>query len=177
MNTHTGSVSVLAANLAQTDRRVLSQAQYSALHIPERQKPRGAAHAKRSESASAFANALSSHAPPTKRATAPVATPAHRLLERADVKSQGLDRRAPRTDLARRIARAMEQHPPRRDAASASISVKTPDGRVQLLVRSQGGVTRVVALCAAPLKERVDRALAQARFALAAGGNHIGTCA
>jgi hypothetical protein len=46
-----------------------------------------------------------------------------------------------------------------------------------LLVRSQGGVTRVVALCAAPLKERVDRALAQARFALAAGGNHIGTCA
>jgi hypothetical protein len=176
MNTHTGSVSVLAANLAQTDRRALSQAQYSALHIPEQQKPHAGVQSCRSASASAFATALSSHAPASHRLS-PVALPANRVSADTNVKSQALDRRAPRSDLARRIARAMEQHPPRRDAASASISVKTPDGRVQLLVRTQGGVTRVVALCAAPLKERVERALAQARFALAAGGNHLGTCA
>jgi hypothetical protein len=176
MNTHTGSVSVLAANLAQTDRRALSQAQYSALHIPEHQKPRSGARSSHNASACAFASALSSHASASHRLSQ-VASPAHRVRARADLKRQAVERRAPRTDLARRIARAVEAHPLRRDAASASVSVKTPDGRVQLLVRTQGGVTRVVALCAAPLKERVERALAQARFALAAGGDRIGTCA
>jgi hypothetical protein len=37
-------------------------------------------------------------------------------------------------------------------------------------VRSDGARTRVVAVCAPPLRERVERALAQARFALAGCG-------
>ncbi len=41
---------------------------------------------------------------------------------------------------------------------------------MRILVRSDGVRTRLVALCAPPLRERVERALAQARFALAARG-------
>ncbi len=55
----------------------------------------------------------------------------------------------------------------------ASLALKVGDGRVQLLVRSDGAATRVVALCPPHLRERVDRALAHARFALAAAGNRL----
>jgi hypothetical protein len=41
---------------------------------------------------------------------------------------------------------------------------------VQLVVRTQGDATRIVALCAPELEARVVRALAQARFALATRG-------
>jgi hypothetical protein len=37
-------------------------------------------------------------------------------------------------------------------------------------VRTGEGGTRVVAVCSPPLRERVERALAQARFALAGRG-------
>ncbi len=53
-----------------------------------------------------------------------------------------------------------------------SLVVRTAGGRVQLLVRSERGRTHVVALCAPALRERVERALAHARFALAARGVH-----
>jgi hypothetical protein len=57
-----------------------------------------------------------------------------------------------------------------RSHAPATLSVKIGDGRVALLVRTDGGTTRIVALCAPQLRERVDRALAHARFSLAASG-------
>jgi hypothetical protein len=37
-------------------------------------------------------------------------------------------------------------------------------------VRTDGATTRIVALCAPHLRDRVDRALAHARFGLAASG-------
>ncbi|GAC1543084.1 MAG: hypothetical protein NVS2B17_22400 [Candidatus Velthaea sp.] len=85
----------------------------------------------------------------------------------------GVERRAPKTDLARRIERAVVR---RRSAIArppSSIALKAAGGRVALLVRCTGNSTRIVALCAPVLRERVERALAQARFALAARGTRI----
>jgi len=175
MMTQTGGVSVVAANVAQTDRRALSQAWYSALHVPEHDAPHAAPSTRR-DAASAFSDAVAAHGADTgRRSTLPAAS-ARQHAGRAGTIGHPPERRAPKTELARRIERAVEHHPRRRNSA-VSVSVKTSGGRVQLLVRSDGAVTRVVALCAPPLKERVERALAQARFALAAGGARIGSCA
>lgn len=175
MNTHTGGVTVVAANLAQTDRRALSQAQYSALHVAEHHASRPGARSPKA-AASDFAKAVAVHTSPRAKTSGAAASSARDRNVSGDLKTPPFERRMPKTELARRIVRAVEKHPLRQNA-SASVALKTPDGRVQLLVRSDGGVTRVVALCAAPLKDRVERALAQARFALAAGGVRIGTCA
>jgi len=47
-------------------------------------------------------------------------------------------------------------------------------GRVRLLVHNDGHTTRIVALCSRPLREHVERALASARFTLAAAGLVVG---
>jgi hypothetical protein len=81
---------------------------------------------------------------------------------------------APASDVARRIERAVAARLPAVTGSPASVCVKAGDGRVQLLVRHDGTTTRIVALCAPHLRERVDRALAQARFSLAAAGTPVG---
>ena len=58
------------------------------------------------------------------------------------------------------------------DALDQELKAPDPDiraanGRVHVVVRSAAGGTRVVAVCEPALRERVERALAQARFALA----------
>jgi hypothetical protein len=78
------------------------------------------------------------------------------------------ERRAPKTGLAQRIERRLALRPPR--GATASFAVAGAGGRVHLVVRRDGARTCVVAVCAPPLRERVERALAHARFALAGGG-------
>ena len=77
------------------------------------------------------------------------------------------ERRAPKTELARCIERGLTRRLPR---AAAAFAVRGAGGRVALIVRTDGARTRVVAVCAPPLRERVERALAHARFALAGRG-------
>ena len=57
-----------------------------------------------------------------------------------------------------------------RRAVSSAFAVRAANGGVQLLVHADGTRTRVVAVCATRLRERVERALAHARFALAGCG-------
>jgi hypothetical protein len=83
------------------------------------------------------------------------------------------ERRAPSGELARRIERALVRHGAERPLPTAAIAINTGDGRVQLLLRTDGATTRIVALCAPHLRARVDRALAQARFALAVSGTRL----
>jgi hypothetical protein len=116
MTSASESVTVIATQVARTDRRALSQAWYSALHLA--------------------------------RAAAP-------------------ERRRPVSDGARRIARALASlraQPP----AQAARTIDLAGGRVQLVVRTDGRTTRLVALCSPALREPVERALAGARYALAA---------
>ncbi|MDB5069967.1 MAG: hypothetical protein JWM87_1078, partial [Candidatus Eremiobacteraeota bacterium] len=53
---------------------------------------------------------------------------------------------------------------------AASFTIQAAGGRVHLVVRSDGERTRVVAVCAPSLRERVERALAHVRFVLVGGG-------
>jgi hypothetical protein len=79
------------------------------------------------------------------------------------------DRRAAKTAFASRIERGGHRASPGARAAgagTASFAVRAANGRVHLVVRTAGGATRVVAVCVPALRERVERALAQARFAL-----------
>jgi hypothetical protein len=162
-------VAVVAAQLAATDRRALSQAWYSALHLADRAPsmatPSGALSARRSRDGSP-------PAPSSPRTAVPHASPGARPALRAAAPrapvAEPLERRYPRTDLARRIARGLARRAPR--SGGASFAIRTAAGRIHLVVRADGSRTRVVAVCTAALRERVERALAQARFALAARG-------
>jgi hypothetical protein len=85
----------------------------------------------------------------------------------------GDERRTRPGELARRIERALVRAEAAHPVRPTTIAIKAGDGRVQLLVRTDGPATRIVALCAPHLRERVDRALAAARFALAATGRRV----
>jgi hypothetical protein len=165
-------VAVVATSVARTDRRALSQAWYSALHLAEPHA--GSPHA---ASAGAHANAVGPHAANHTPAAgpAPASGGARQIARPLAARGAGalpvLDRRSPATPLAKRIARALVEREPR--PAPATLAIKAAEGRVQLLVRSDGAATRIVALCAPALRERVERALAHARFALAAHGTRV----
>jgi hypothetical protein len=170
---HTTAVAVVATQLAGTDRRTLSQAWYSALHLAER-APAGR-HAPLAPAAATTSHgprvARPNHQLPLRANAGAVATAAPRNAPAryaGDSAPCACERRAPRTELARRIERGLTRRPPH--AAAASFAVRGPGGRVHLVVRTDGARTRVVAVCAPPLRERVERALAQARFALAGRG-------
>jgi hypothetical protein len=76
------------------------------------------------------------------------------------------DRRSPRSPLAGRIENALFS--PRSQAKRASFTIGR--GRVHVVLQSKGDRVTLVALCSPALRGIVARALAQARFALAARG-------
>jgi len=154
MTTATRSVAVVATRLPNIDRRALSQAWYSALHLNQAQPEATRAHPASAAISSAIGPRIARTGKPDT-AAAPVAA------------------RGPVTELSRRIETLLVRHAANVPVRPATLALKAGDGRVQLLVRGDGAATRVVALCPAHLRDRVDRALAHARFALAAAGNRI----
>lgn len=168
MTTAAAPIAVVATNLAQTDRRAISQAWYSALHIAEHPH---SAPPPRSRSALAAPPAggtpARDHGARAQRAV-PAARPVtpRGSAQAAGTPAASLDRRRPATELARRIERAVERAA-QRPQPLAALTIRAGDGRVQLLVRNDGGQTRIVAVCAETVRERVERALAHARFTLA----------
>jgi len=166
---HTTGVAVVATQLADTDRRALSQAWYSALHLADR--PPAGRHAPPRMACAARPNgsciAHGSNDPPQRRSTDGAGRGRNAAPNAGSRRGGSIDaeRRVPKTELARRIEHGLTRRPPR--GAAASFVVRGAGGRVHLIVRSDGALTRVVAVCAPPLRERVERALAQARFALA----------
>ncbi len=165
---HTTGVAVVATHLAQTDRRALSQAWYSALHLAER--PATATPALLARAAPPAApHGSAGPADAARRSADDVAREPRAAARTTTARFAGgdADRRIPKTELARRIERGLTRRPLR---APTSFAVRGAGGRVALIVRSDGARTRVVAVCAPPLRERVERALAHARFALAGRG-------
>jgi hypothetical protein len=165
MTTASG-VAVVATQLARTDRRALSQAWYSALHLAQTTPAARDAH---------FAAPATARASAAPRGSAPIheVPPAPRTAARPlparSTTAVPADRRAAPTEAARRLERAVAALA-RRPAPRPSHTVAIDGGRVTLLVRSDRGATRVVALCREPLRATVERALARARFSLAARG-------
>lgn len=153
---------------ALVDRRALSQAWYDALHLAERKpapRVRGL-HAFESEAAAraqpSRAGAESvAPAPPSRAPRAPLAV----CRAERSLSGRVQERRAGPSRLARRIVAQIQREP-----ARASFTLRTAFGRIHLCVRRERGVLRLIALCSAPARAAVDRALAHARFALAAAG-------
>ncbi|HTD37923.1 MAG TPA: hypothetical protein VK669_10445 [Candidatus Limnocylindrales bacterium] len=171
----TTGVALVATHLPYTDRRALSQAWYSALHLAGRDAPGARA---RSSPVHGFLRAPLARA--VRRGDVPARdtgtgrnafrgrTVAAPIVARRDGGAGPLERRCAKSELARTIERGIARRAP--CAQTASFVVRAANGRVHLVVRTGGGGTRVVAVCAPPLRERVERALAQARFALAGCG-------
>jgi len=170
----TDRIDILTTQLAATDRRALSQAWYSALHLAEREPRAGAGH-RRTGGVARRDDECESQAGPNGRVARCAVTVA---AGRAQPLSRGAgrqpietERRDPKTAIARRLERALARCS-RRDAPW-SFSLRAGNGRVHLVLRSDGARMRLVAICAPSMRERVERALAQARFAL--GGDGVTT--
>jgi len=169
---HTNGVAVLATQTAQTDRRALSQAWYSALHLAdgaprpcatrartnrERLEARPAPRRAREPSLQRVADELARRA----------CKPPHAAAQRRDTSAPACERREPKPALGRRVAPAPRRVP---RGIPTSFTVRAANGSLHLLVRDDGARTNVVARCAPRLRERVERALAHARIALAHRG-------
>jgi hypothetical protein len=166
--------SILSAPLAAIDRRALSQAWYSALNLARRGSPNAAspaaAHATtpspaamgtiRGVAVPEFRSAISS----TTR-VAPARTSGKRA---AGEGGMGVDRRAPRSALARNIERAFLH--PRRPPERSTFAVGDGAARVHVVLQGKDGRLALVAICTPAQKAAVARALAHARFALASRG-------
>jgi hypothetical protein len=173
MNTATRSVAVVATRLPTIDRRALSQAWYSALHLAQ---PPAAGSARPGTAPNvAQRPAAVSNVGPNLRSGAAGASMAGARASRTACTPQpqpqlAVERRSATGALARRIERAVVRHNAAAPLRHAAIAIDAGNGRVRIYVRTDGATTRIVALCAPQLRERVDRALAQARFALAGAG-------
>jgi hypothetical protein len=162
MPTGPDRIAVLALQLARDDRRALSQAWYDALHVARCEPRSPVTRAQRP----AEAATLERPAPAHRRAgVAPrgvTGTPKHQAPEPPAVATRPADA------ASARVARAALRLATTTRPFAQTIALGT--GRVQLLVRSDAAGTRVVAICAAADRERVARALAEVRVALAGAG-------
>lgn len=166
MMTHELEVSVVAAPLEAIDRRVLSQAWYSALHLaaPERRF--------RSDTAT---RRWSRRPPACRRPPMqPHELPAPYLRPLPSLRATGAHvvdapapRQSPQSRLAFRIERAFTAAmTPKR----ATFSLGRGNARVHVVLRTTPTRTMLIALCRPELRADVGKALAQARVALAARG-------
>lgn len=160
--------SVLTAPLAAMDRRALSQAWYSALHLVK--------HGTNVESVGHLQAVPAAPAgggvPPSKNRARANDQMAMRRLDRARpapqmAVAQG-DRRALRSPLARKIELAFLR--PARRPVRTTLSIEGTGARVHVALQQTPDGLRLVAVCPARLRETVARALDEARFALAARG-------
>ncbi len=171
---HTTGVAVVATQFAGTDRRALSQAWYSALHLAERLPPaRVAACAptvSRGVRERVQRGGRANHAPqgsPTGGARG-ACDALRKAVARHVGEAPAAERRAPKTELPPGPERTPARRLPR--GAPLPFAVQGRSRSVHVIVHSCAGRTRIVAACAPPLRERVERALAHARFALAGHG-------
>lgn len=164
------AIAVVETRLPYIDRRALSQAWFSALHLtadrcagaransapeqrrePQLSRARIAAHTARSAAMQAPARPASGRAAASRSAAA----------QRMETQTRGLKMRL-RPPYAR-------SYPP----ARAAFTIGVDGARVALLIRREGGTLHVVALCSARHVELVRRALAGAAAALGASGDTV----
>ncbi len=161
--------SILTAPLAAIDRRSLSQAWYSALHLASRgvrQEEAGSSVIPPRRPA-VCAKTFDPSTPRSARVADVRIVPQHARVDTRCLPSE--ERRATRSRLARRIERAFFG-PDLRRAQRATFTVDGMGGRVHVALQSSATGMRLVAVCQAAARDRVARALEEARYALAARG-------
>jgi hypothetical protein len=159
--------SILTAPLAAIDRRALSQAWYSALHLARSASPAANVpqHLLKARTAEAVTQRV--HIAGTAHRAQPLAS-SPRGAGRSRMKVEAPERRAVRSPLARRIERTFLD--PARPVRRATFSVAGTRARVHVALQSGASGMRLVAVCPAALRAVVARALDQARYALALRG-------
>ncbi len=160
--------SVLSAPLAAIDRRALSEAWYSALHLAKGNaaeaprskpvKPSGAVHAKAATAPAQRSTADAVHFPP--RAAA-------QQRDRQN-EAQLVERRAMRSPLARKIESTFLH--PSRSVQRATFTIDGTQNRVHIALQTSGSQLRLIAICPPSVRTAVARALEEARYALAERG-------
>ncbi len=160
--------SVLTAPIAAIDRRSLSQAWYSALHLahesPRHDTPK-AAHALNTE---AELNVAVLPERNGARTGAAVSLAIHRTTKRSRAEATPVDRRSSRSPLARKIEYLFLR--PNLTTTRATFTIDGSSARVHVSMQQTRSGLRLVAVCPSEARERVARALEQARYALAARG-------
>ncbi len=158
--------SVLSAPLAAIDRRVLSQAWYSALHLAHDRPLAKSGLAKNP----AVRAARRAPLPNEQRARPSVDAKTEARVCRDVAPRRRMDeddRRSIRSPLARKIERAFLH--PMRSPQSASFALGG-GGKVHVTLRKGRGGLHLVAVCAPAARDAVAKALEQARYALAVRG-------
>lgn len=169
--------SILTAPVAAVDRRALSQAWYSALHLARGSSPRTAAEAsaeQRMLERTPIAKAYRSFVKANANASAVEARTPLRERRMAAAEPGALERRAARSPLARAIERTFLD--PRAQIRRATFAVGDGADRVHVTLQTIGKRVRLVAVCAPNARPAVAKALAQARFALAQRGIEVSLC-
>ncbi|MDQ2680448.1 MAG: hypothetical protein M3Y21_05415 [Candidatus Eremiobacteraeota bacterium] len=168
MTTIQSDLSVLSVPLASIDRRALSQAWYSALHLETHKysvetalKPRQLVTPTGKRAQPVARKSVVG----TKVSNVPSAFGAR--AHRTTVSLPG-DRRALRTALAKRIERVFAGRC--RPAHSASFTLGVVGGRVHIGLRRSGEHLQLIAVCSPRCRKVVAEALVQARYALASRG-------
>ncbi|HVA34210.1 MAG TPA: hypothetical protein VNG31_08690 [Candidatus Baltobacteraceae bacterium] len=169
MMTRQLDVSILSAPLAAIDRRVLSQAWYSALALAR--DTRAAARAQKpavcADPAEAAAKTVASEFPRARRAPGAARVALRPAAEPERRAEDGVERRAARSSLARDIERIFCRARTQPKRATFTIG---GGARVHVVLQTVGRRVRLVAICAPRLKGAVSAALSQARFLLARRG-------
>lgn len=161
--------SILTAPLAAIDRRSLSQAWYSALHLAS------------AKTQPASTQARTGGVPPRDRGTRaalsaagggakrPISFVPARTVQTANSRpAEAPERRAARSTLARRIERTFLN--PVARVQRATFTVEGTSARVHVALQSTKDGVRIVAVCPPSIRTRVSRALDEVRYALAARG-------
>jgi hypothetical protein len=171
MMTRQLQLDVLSAPLPAIGRRVLSQAWYSALGLSAKASAGAPQDCEcgRVQHEETFAAARTG-ARERMRASSPLGLvrPQEPKPKPAAAECATLERRGPRSPLARRIEGAFLD--PRASARRTTFAVGGKAARVHVLLQGSGDRVRIVAFCPRNMRETVARALAQARFALASRG-------
>lgn len=158
--------SVLSAPVAQTDRRALSQAWFSALYSAKKSSGET-----RSTKAVAGEKAKTASREPSSDKCRPQRTTELRALtpRRGSPRvAISAERRAPRLPLTKKIETfAQRVH---RQPAAATFVLDAKHGRVGILIRTDGSRVRLTAICSERSKKAVASALTQAAYALAPHG-------
>ncbi len=160
-------LTVLCVPLAGVDRRALSQAWYSALHMhtTEEGRSRKTCGVGRASPERLTIIAGSEHNQPRF----PCADASPRKTARAQTTPMApCERRTVRSPLARKIREAFfsgQCH-----THTATFALQGGNGRVHMVLRIEGREIRLIAVCAPKARELVRTALAQARYALASTG-------
>ncbi len=159
---------ILTAPLAAIDRRALSQAWYSALHLARAGQASQTQVPARGDASPCVRGIHASESRERSRLEKP---DARTIVRQAVSKPRAIaapERRAERSALARRIERTFLN--PLVRAARATFTVDGTRARVHVALQTTPAGVRIIAVCPASIQTRVLRALDEARYALAARG-------